>query len=380
MLVRWAWVIHLRRLARLMLIGLLAGLLTMAADPAIGLVQGWSKVPSPNGPGGSKLYGMSCVSATDCAAVGSSNGSPGQPLTESWNGTSWSVVPSPHKNKTHDVLEGVSCVSATDCTAVGYAQANTYATLIESWNGTAWLLVPSPDQTGTNNVLYAVSCVSASDCTAVGGSVRALIESWNGAAWSVVPSPDPGSLADTLYGVSCVSASDCTAVGYYGNVGGHTRTLVESWNGTTWSVVSSPNKQGTGNVLEGVSCVSASDCTAAGARSSSSGVTTLIESWNGTAWSVIPSPDKASANNELVGVSCAAANACTAVGDDAKISGPARTLIESWDGITWSIVPSPNKGVDPDFLKGVWCGSASDCTAVGYYGSPFKTLIESSNG
>ncbi len=379
MLVRWTWMIHLRRLAaRLVLAGLLAGLVTVAADPAIGLVQGWSVVPSPNGPGGSKLYGMSCVSATDCTAVGSSNGSPGQPLIESWNGTSWSVLPSPHRNKTHDVLEGVSCVSATDCTAVGYAQGNARTTLIESWNGSAWSIVPSPNKAGTSNTLYAVSCVSASDCTAVGDGT--LIESWNGTAWSLMPSPDPGSLANTLYDVSCVSASDCTAVGYYGNVGGHPRTLVESWNGTAWSVIPSPNKVGTFNGLEGVSCVSASDCTAVGARSSSSGVTTLIESWNGTAWSVVPSPNKASANNELVGVSCAAANACTAVGDDAKVSGPARTLIESWNGTAWSIVPSPNKGVDPDFLKGVWCGSASACTAVGYYGSPFKTLIESSNG
>ena len=58
-------------------------------------------------------------------------------------------------------------------------------------------------------------------CTAVGvsgnssGVTSTLIESWNGTRWSVVPSPSPGTGGNDLYGVSCVSATACTAVGFY---------------------------------------------------------------------------------------------------------------------------------------------------------------------
>ena len=62
---------------------------------------------------------------------------------------------------------------------------------------------------------------------------RTLVESWNGTAWSVVASPSP-SVA-FLYGVSCPSARSCKAVGEYANNSGAVRTLVESWNGTAWS-------------------------------------------------------------------------------------------------------------------------------------------------
>jgi hypothetical protein len=119
--------------------------------------------------------------------------------------------------------------------------------------------------------------VSASVCTAVGGYVaaataRTLVESWNGTAWSAVPSPAKG----VLEGVSCVSASACTAVGE-----GGAGTLIESWNGTAWSVVPSPFK-GMGGFLSGVSCVPGSGCTAAGNYAKTvngiEGQRTLVES------------------------------------------------------------------------------------------------------
>jgi hypothetical protein len=87
------------------------------------------------------LFGVSCVSATDCTAVGySASAGKLKALTESWNGTAWSLVrvPSP-ANATGTALQGVSCRSATACTAVDYYSLSvaTYRTLIESWNGTA---------------------------------------------------------------------------------------------------------------------------------------------------------------------------------------------------------------------------------------------------
>src|SRR5712692_11643852 len=72
------------------------------------------------------------------------------------------------------------------------------------------------------------------------------------AAWSVVPSPSPGSVND-LNGVASVSANDVWAVGDTNQ-----QTLTLHWNGTSWSVVSSPNVAGTqNNELSGVAAVSA---------------------------------------------------------------------------------------------------------------------------
>src|SRR5262249_55119702 len=180
--------------------GLLALALATAAGlavagPAAGLTAGWSVKPSPNrGTGDSELYAVSCVSASACTAVGFSGRYGAKTLVESWNGTRWSVMPSPNLSK-YNGLSGVSCVSATACTAVGShgpPGAGGTNTLVESWNGPRWSVVPSPNPVAGGSVLYAVSCVSASVCTAVGtAGGGTLAESWNGATWSVVPSPDP---------------------------------------------------------------------------------------------------------------------------------------------------------------------------------------------
>ena len=84
----------------------------------------------------------------------------------------------------------------------------------------------------------------------------------DGQSWSTVASPNPGVSYNYLSSVSCVNASDCTAVGNYYD-GTRYATLIERWNGTTWTVTS-PNPGTASNILNSVSCVSATDCTAVG--------------------------------------------------------------------------------------------------------------------
>jgi hypothetical protein len=104
------------------------------------------------------------------------------------------------------------------------------------------------------------------------GVYTTLAESWNGTSWSVVNSPSPSDNLNQLNSVSCVSPVACTAVGYVSTLSGGYRTLIESWNGTSWSVVSSPNigSATSPNSLEGVSCTSATACTAVGVHYASS--------------------------------------------------------------------------------------------------------------
>jgi hypothetical protein len=61
--------------------------------------------------------------------------------------------------------------------------------------------------------------------------------SWNGSSWSIVPSPNVGT-HDNLLAVAAVSGASAWAVGAGGSPG---RTLIERWNGTAWKIQASPN-------------------------------------------------------------------------------------------------------------------------------------------
>ena len=92
----------------------------------------------------------------------------------------------------------------------------------------------------------------------------------------VVPSPNPGTSGNVLSSVSCVSVSFCVAVGYQDSGSGYL-TLVEQWDGTSWSTVTSPSPGTNGNVLSSVSCVSVSFCVATGNQDSGSANQPLYE-------------------------------------------------------------------------------------------------------
>jgi len=128
--------------------------------------------------------------------------------------------------------------------------------------------------------------VSVSECVAVGYTdtgnnvYETLVMVWNGTVWSVVSSPNAGTSDDELLSVSCVSVSDCVAVGYT-YTGSALETLVMVWNGSVWSVVSSPSAGTIENTLTSVSCVSVSDCVAVGDTYTGSATETLVVSLTG---------------------------------------------------------------------------------------------------
>src|SRR3989442_4417555 len=103
-------------------VGTVFAMLSFAAAAAT-----WSIVSSPNTDAtqSNQLSGVTCLSASDCWAVGSyfNAASVAQPLIEHWDGTSWAIVPSPNTGSEQgnllSGLAGVTCVSASDCWAVG---------------------------------------------------------------------------------------------------------------------------------------------------------------------------------------------------------------------------------------------------------------------
>jgi hypothetical protein len=163
-----------------------------------------------------------------------------------------------------------------------------------------------------------------------GNPVGTLAEAWNGKAWRIVPTLNRTGQGTALSGVSCTSASACTAVGSAGPV----TTLAERWNGTRWRVQPTPNPQGGQNIfLTSVACPTSSACTALGLNLTGSGPFTLAERWNGRTWHIQPTPGLVSGDISFPGVACPTSAACLAVAGYAN-NGPHVTLAEQWNRAT----------------------------------------------
>jgi hypothetical protein len=315
-------------------------------------------------------------------AVGGRSGASTGTLSETWNGTKWSVVTTPNpKGSTGADLLGVACTSAKNCLAVGryFVPGKTLPTA-ETWNGTKWspLTVPAPAGT-TNASLDAVACASGTGCQAVGSSMdNTLAESWNGTKWSIVSSPSPNpAKPEVLSGLACLSAKDCWAVGFYfpTNFSG---SLTERWNGSKWSIVSTPTSRS--GELVGAGCFSALACMSVGI---SNKLFAIAQVWKGAAWAAAtPAKPGGGSGSELTGVSCSAAVSCESVGNYAT-SGSTATLGERWNGAKWAVQKTPAvSGSIFASLQNVSCPSKAGCWAVGesFKGSVSTPLIDRWNG
>jgi len=379
--------------------------------------SGWYTATVPGTGADDLLLGTTCVSGAECWAVGVSivglgNGSSTTsftPLVEQWNGSSWTleVTPSLPAGDGGGIFN-VSCVGPADCWGVGTlldeasTSGNPTGTLVEHWDGTSWSYVPSPNPAGTGVAgafLEGVSCSSVDSCMAVGyatdssgNNLTDVAEQWNGTAWSIVPTPATGQTYDQLTGVQCLSAADCWAVGnagpaqqngnflpiFPGQAPGD-QGLTEHWDGSSWSIVPSVTEPSPdGGYLNGLDCVSDTDCWASGSVTDATGYasTILLEQWNGTSWvdvsSSVPSPSSGP-STILSSISCLGASQCWAVGSTGVLGNNGggsgsnflpQPFVENWNGSSWSIDPSPD--VAPfAYLNSVSCLAQSGCTAAG---------------
>jgi hypothetical protein len=134
----------------------------------------------------------------------------------------WRMVPSPSPSDQGNYLTATTSLSADDVWAVGawYRPIATPGTLTEHWNGSSWTVVPSPNGTQGYNELYGVDGVASNDVWAVGyhniaewGSEKTMTLHWDGSAWTIVPSADLGTQANILEDVDAISSSDVWASG-----------------------------------------------------------------------------------------------------------------------------------------------------------------------
>ena len=150
-----------------------------------------------------------------------------------------------------------------------------------------------------------------------------------------------------------------------------------------WRVQTGPAGARESNELFGVSAASSRGVWAVGVTLPSGGpARTLVERWQGRAWRTVPSPDRLSGGNFLNAVVALSASDAWAVGLSRSPGGPARTLILHWDGRRWAIAASPNAGPGGNFLVSVAAASGRDVWAAGYRDARgvYRSLVEHWDG
>lgn len=315
-----------------------AVLAATSAGPALAATT-WKSdtVPQPAGVDFTNFGGAFVASPTEAFAVGTQRQSSSLDFTqliERWSGSAWSITPGasvPGASITE--LDAAGGSGPKDVWAVGNQNGTANSTLIEHFDGTSWSDVSSPDIAA--GALSSVSADSASDAWAVGGQqisqphntfTTTLAEHWNGSAWSTVSTPFGNTSSvfphDTLVSVVAISPTDAWAIGLQAFQHGRSSVL-ENWNGSSWSIVSQPVS---GAVLNGLSATGTDDVWAVGNDG-------LIEHFNGTAWSEVSNPP--GGDETLASVAALSPTDAWTISSDG-------TMTEQWNGSQWSAVATAN--------------------------------------
>jgi hypothetical protein len=368
-------------------------LLASACDVSATLVRlstacgSWRTVPSPSvGIGFNSLDGVAVAPDGRVWAVGAYKDATGvgRSLTLSYDGTSWTRVPSPDVGARGTFLNDVDVIGSDDAWAVGATRnergiARTYAI---HWNGRAWASVPTPNLGGGDNFLTDVASVGSDDVWAAGyrhhgSSTRSMLLHWDGKAWSSLAFHLQRSAGDGLNAISASPGGDVWAVGGFVRQGLSTQTLILHWNGNDWHSVPSPNVSVHGNSLTGVVGTAGSGAWAVGGFQDFRGDRTLFMNSVSGSWDLHQMPDSNAVSDDLNDVAAASSRDLWAVGT--SYDGQAdHTLIMRGNGSSWYRVPSPDAGVSGSRLSAVATGSGGNAWAVGTYsgGYPGRTLIQ----
>ena len=101
--------------------------------------------------------------------------------------------------------------------------------------GPTWTIVPSPNRGTTASSLAAVTAISPTDAWAVGHSLPATLKSktftehWDGTSWTLSSTPNIGPHITTFSGIDADSSGNVWAVGYWYNAHNTQQTLVEQY-------------------------------------------------------------------------------------------------------------------------------------------------------
>jgi photosystem II stability/assembly factor-like uncharacterized protein len=284
-----------------------------------------------------QMNAVSCPDTSTCYAAGNA----GTILKTSNGGQTWTAQTSGVTSN----LAGISCSSDSGCAAVGANAGNPTTLSAAAAVGDTNIKVASVTNyeagltiaidTGASQEQATVASVGTSGAggtgitltapltqahasgAAVAGIAGALHTS-DGSTWSMAS----GQGFSALNGVSCASASSCTAVGASGAI------VASGDGGATWS----PKSSGITATLSAVACPGSTTCFATG--SATSGTALMLRTTDGTTWS----PQTIGGGQNLTGLACLDTSNCFA-------AGAAGTVITTTDsGATWTQQGNPLSG------------------------------------
>src|SRR5262249_8812078 len=279
---------------------------------------------------------------------------------------------------TAGTLSSAAFVSAGESWAVGNVGSALHAnqTLIERFNGSGWSVVPSPNQGTRNNPLNGVAVIphagwAVGYAIGTGGTNPPLALRWDGTQWSLA-SPATFTNDALLTGVDTLADGSAWAVGFQTAADGTRRTLIEHASGGTWTPVDSPDDgtATTDNSLTAVGGAPATRLWAGGWRGGPHGLQPRVArertAHPSPAWvwvtgaGGVPAPGVI--DTVLTGIDVRSASDVWAVGY--YFDGSAdRPLALHWDGSNWSNSPIPGAGL----LRKVRAVAPDNVWAAGTY-------------
>jgi hypothetical protein len=276
-------------------------------------------------------------------------------------------------------LGDASCFHAGDCLAVGEHYTGKATPVADKWNGKSWgataVHLPSGASAGW---LGSVSC-KAGGCVAVGSyqhgsDYYGQAQYFNGNSWSAgrQPATVSGAYQVVLESVSCLSSTDCVAAGYYSPASNKNLdyAIAEVWNGSSWRLSKAPSEPFSN--LDTVSCVASNDCVLGGVYETSAGTYVWAEKFDGSHWTKlnVAQPTTTNAHFQYFnGLSCSSSMSCAAVGASINESSHASGFAEVLSGGAWHVSKVSWPAGQQTSLNAVSCTSASFCLADGGVGA-----------
>ena len=288
----------------------------------------------------------------------------------------WTRVASPNRATVASALQDVVMVPGTSTAwAVGYSYDSNLAanrTMTQRFNGTSWSIVPSLNASASGySQLNRVDATSTSNVWAIGS----LVERYNGTNWIAMSSP--AGVAPR--GLDVVSPTEVWVAGYSGSA-----ATVAQWKNGTWTTRYTQASTGRHlTVFEAIAVDAAGQVWAVGwdrdYDAPGRPVSSLVVHYNGTSWTREATPNPAN-RNTLNDVVVLANGEVFAVGVAQDTSGGGitpRSLMLRRQGGTWSSLTVPKgEAGSQDQLLSVAAVSSTSVWSVGYYSSPSSGLYE----
>jgi hypothetical protein len=363
------------------------------------------------------VYGLSCGSLGNCAAVGSYDDSAlniqafvANEINQKWTSAVKVTLPSNALGTGQTALvRSVVCPSAGNCSAVGgYLDNATPASRTEGFVigevGGSWQSASEISMTSSTNFnpyvdVNQIACSSTSNCVGVGSFIDAndvtqglLVDQVKG-TWSrglslTLPANASAFAGASVSEVTCVKNASCAVLGTFNTNTGAVQGLSATESGGQWlraqELTMPPNAAINPHVFlygfQGIACASVGNCSLGGQYQNSTGqIEGFLENENSGVWKsatalALPSgAQQAGKNGGVVAISCPRVGNCRAGAAYLDSTGIYQALVVTETNGTWLrgvMVVLPGGATEVGVDGGVYsvvCVSINTCTAVGSY-------------